>query len=91
MFTFSTRVSSFREVTQRQKNNRKIPTVAHIVNSRKIWTWTKNEKFELNINYDLDLGCFRGMDNREIISWRLRSVRNNDTQQEVQDFSDFSS
>ena len=58
---------------------------------RKIWTWTKNEKFELNINYDLDLGCFRGMDNREIISWRLRSVRNYDTQQEVQDFSDFSS
>ena len=44
----------------------------------------------MNINYDLDLGCFRGMDNREIISWRLRSVRNYDTQQEVQDFSDFS-
>ena len=91
MFTFSTRVSLLREVTQRQKNNRKIPTVANIVNSRKIWTWTKNEKFELNINYDLDLGCFRGMDNCEIISWRLRSVRNYDTQQEVQDFSDFSS
>ena len=51
---------------------------------------TKNEKFELNINYDLDLGCFSGIDNREIISCRLRSVKNHDTLWGVQNISDFS-
>ena len=51
----------------------------------------ERKKFELNINYDLDACCFHGEDNHEIITWWLRSVKNYDALQEVQDFSDFSS